>query len=493
MSTDVRELPGARWVTHGTRLLAGLYVWLCAWLALWVLVPALFAPWTPTVVASGSMGPAINRGDVVLVTSADLDDVGAGHVVTFHRDGRPDGELVTHRVYAVDGDGRMTTKGDANATSDSVAIDRDALVGRGRLLVPYVGLPLLWLRESPLVFLAWAVLTAVAVALARAGLPKVDDLVDEDGQPVFAPGEGWWGPLDRVLGILEGPPRPPAGPVRAWTPSVAVTLALVVLVRDWWGLVLAVLTVVGVLLADPRGPHLPVGRLVSAVGSMRDDVGERMLPRVREQGMYAMLPLVAAVGIGMAALPSHATFTDTVAAPGSRIGAGIWECVAPGPESRAVVADGWAGELLPDATNAVGPTLLVDGDRPRTRAYLEVDLAPPIGCALVGAELVLDVAQLTGPPEELRVRAVTSPFDGEAVTWASRPPTGGDHRVSAGPGEVRVDVTALVLAGGHGFELSVLDEDADDDGDDGDVGALRVSSIEGSAPPRLELTWGELP
>ena len=92
-------------------------------------------------------------------------------------------------------DGRLVTKGDANATNDSTTVDITAVHGMGRLLVRFVGLPLLWWQTGQwawlLLFLASILIAARAVSL--------------DGEDDDEPGTD---PPDRDRG--EGPPTPTA-------------------------------------------------------------------------------------------------------------------------------------------------------------------------------------------------------------------------------------------------------------------------------------------
>lgn len=111
--------------------------WSVVWLLMAVLVPSVALGWVPVVVTSGSMGPTIAPGDVVLSDPSAA--VATGDVVTVRR---PRG-LVTHRVVEVGAEG-LRTRGDANRVDDSGWVSTTEVVGRGRLLVPMVGLPLAW-------------------------------------------------------------------------------------------------------------------------------------------------------------------------------------------------------------------------------------------------------------------------------------------------------------------------------------------------------------
>lgn len=151
-----------RWSALGGVLLSALYLWVVLWLLLAVLVPSIGLGWRPVVITSGSMAPLIRPGDVVL--SAEAVAVEPGQVITYEDPAR-DGTLTTHRIVSVDDDGSIRTQGDANPTPDSTVVPPENVLGRGRLLVPLVGLPLLWLSGGAVLFGLWVVVTAVSVAV----------------------------------------------------------------------------------------------------------------------------------------------------------------------------------------------------------------------------------------------------------------------------------------------------------------------------------------
>jgi signal peptidase I len=134
------------------RLIAGLlgrsWLWfLGACLAVSIL--PLLIGWKPFVIITGSMEPGISAGDVVLVSPApDLDEV-VGRVVSFEDPSRP-GHVLTHRVISVNEDGTFVTKGDANPTPDSAPVPPESVLGLGRLLIQFIGLPVVWLKAGNL-------------------------------------------------------------------------------------------------------------------------------------------------------------------------------------------------------------------------------------------------------------------------------------------------------------------------------------------------------
>ncbi|MDH5238617.1 MAG: signal peptidase I, partial [Acidimicrobiia bacterium] len=161
-------------------MLAWVYLYLVALLGAWVLLTIAVTPWQPVVVTSGSMQPTLRAGDVLLTSEHPVELLAQRSIITFESPIEP-GVLITHRVVAVESDGYIT-KGDANPTSDTDRIDPADVRGVGRLVVPLVGLPIVWAQDGNIgALVAWAVLTlaALAVALAGSRATRKLDRVDE--------------------------------------------------------------------------------------------------------------------------------------------------------------------------------------------------------------------------------------------------------------------------------------------------------------------------
>jgi len=92
------------------------------------------------VVLTASMSPAIETGDVVIVSETDPEAVEAGDVITYVRgENEPP---VTHRVVEItteDGQTSYVTQGDANSDPDSGAVPADNLIGAVVLVIPWIG------------------------------------------------------------------------------------------------------------------------------------------------------------------------------------------------------------------------------------------------------------------------------------------------------------------------------------------------------------------
>ena len=124
-------------------------------------------------VDSGSMAPTFNTGALVIdtpVTQATVLQV--GDVVTFHP---TPGYTATHRIVAIGADG-ITTRGDANPSSDVGTIEPGMIAGRVALSVPYGGYVAVFLQHpAGIIALVAVIIGLVVVWEFRNG--------DDDRQP----------------------------------------------------------------------------------------------------------------------------------------------------------------------------------------------------------------------------------------------------------------------------------------------------------------------
>jgi signal peptidase I len=103
------------------------------------------------VIASGSMRPTLQVGDLVLSRSTAPSRLRPGDLVTF-ADPLLGGRSVTHRVVQLARDGdrfAVQTRGDANQVSEHWTVPADGRVGLAVQHVPGPGPWLLWLRRGP--------------------------------------------------------------------------------------------------------------------------------------------------------------------------------------------------------------------------------------------------------------------------------------------------------------------------------------------------------
>ncbi|MEM2971773.1 MAG: signal peptidase I [Candidatus Bathyarchaeia archaeon] len=100
---------------------------------------ALGAEYPALAVASESMLPTLNVGDLIIVQGVDPEQINAkpitGDIIVFKKSNN---DLVVHRAISWDGYS-FTTKGDNNPSPDTEKVDKNAVVGRVIGKIPYVG------------------------------------------------------------------------------------------------------------------------------------------------------------------------------------------------------------------------------------------------------------------------------------------------------------------------------------------------------------------
>jgi signal peptidase I len=129
-------------------------------------------------VRSGSMAPAINVGDVVLITPTDVSTIQVNDVVAFHPPGSS--ILVCHRVVAINADaGYLQTKGDANEDPDWFVVPFQNVVGKVSLDIPYLGYAVSY--QTSVYGIGITIMWA-AIIIFCSELIKKDDNEDKEGE-----------------------------------------------------------------------------------------------------------------------------------------------------------------------------------------------------------------------------------------------------------------------------------------------------------------------
>lgn len=133
--------------------------------------PTLFG-WSAAVVISGSMSPAIEVNDMVIIHSQN--DYTCGDVIMY-KDGD---SLVTHRVEEVTQTGYIT-KGDANNTADP-PVPAELVVGKVALVIPKIG----WLTAALRTPLGMCILVLIGIGLIEAPsiIEKIKKMIAEKGK-----------------------------------------------------------------------------------------------------------------------------------------------------------------------------------------------------------------------------------------------------------------------------------------------------------------------
>jgi len=93
----------------------------------------------PTIIASGSMSPAIETGDIVLLEELPFNEIKEGDIIQYEADGLS----TVHRVYEIkhleNGSTIVITKGDANNKPDVDRIMPEQITGKAVFTVPKLG------------------------------------------------------------------------------------------------------------------------------------------------------------------------------------------------------------------------------------------------------------------------------------------------------------------------------------------------------------------
>jgi len=99
----------------------------------------------PSVIATGSMEPYINVGDVIIVDKSNVDMIIKGDIIQFKREDI----FISHRVIEVlekEGEKLYRTKGDNNSASDLELVYSTQIQGKVVATVPKVGWITLFLK-----------------------------------------------------------------------------------------------------------------------------------------------------------------------------------------------------------------------------------------------------------------------------------------------------------------------------------------------------------
>jgi len=179
-------------------------------LSLFAVTPYVIRGWQSIGIIGNSMSPAIRFGDVVIVSEWDGRRLEEGTVITYRPTGRPP---ITHRVIGVNEDGTYVLLGDANVAKDPKPMHPDQIIGIGRFVVPYVGLPAAWIANRAVVpLLIFVALGALAVFLARYAVDtRYDPWRHQDGREQDDRDDGDAAAADRVTPPPIARPAAPGG------------------------------------------------------------------------------------------------------------------------------------------------------------------------------------------------------------------------------------------------------------------------------------------
>ena len=98
-------------------------------------------------IASGSMTPEIQKGDLVIIDKkVDKNNLKLNQVIAY----KNENSIIVHRIDEIVGSKEQMyyiTKGDANLSPDAILVDKDMIIGIVEMKIPYMGLPTIWIHE----------------------------------------------------------------------------------------------------------------------------------------------------------------------------------------------------------------------------------------------------------------------------------------------------------------------------------------------------------
>jgi signal peptidase I len=103
-------------------------------------------PIKPIAIASGSMIPQINIGDIAIIKKCGPNDIKVGDIIEYKM---PDFTVV-HRVIEIkqeNGKFYFVTKGDNNSSRDKNLVTEEQLIGKCIFKIKYLGYPAIWITD----------------------------------------------------------------------------------------------------------------------------------------------------------------------------------------------------------------------------------------------------------------------------------------------------------------------------------------------------------
>lgn len=250
-----------------------------------------------------------------------------------------------------------------------------------------------------------------------------------------------------------------------------------------------------VVVVDPGGPHLRIGRWHRAVHTRVHRVADHLptaTGRTRLAGI-AVVAVLAVTSVGR----STAAFTATTDTTGNSFSAAATFSVCPGPGTATVLAatDTYVDQNSPTENFSTTKELVVRSKVvENARALLTFDLpAIPDGCTVTDASIQLyTVTSKQGRTYEL-VRTDTA-FATSTVTWETQPSATG----AIATGQSGVNGPTLFSATESVSELYTLGNTGllirDSVEDDGGTSTNKFNSLDGKdepeKQPQLTVSWG---
>ncbi len=123
-----------------------IYVPVIVLLSVIVLLNSGLFTYSSITVATTSMQPKINRGDIIISKKLSKKNIIEVGDVIVYKSGN--NQLIVHRVVKIKDKNHYYTKGDNNNTIDQDIVSKNNVIGKAKVKIPLLGMPTIWIKEA---------------------------------------------------------------------------------------------------------------------------------------------------------------------------------------------------------------------------------------------------------------------------------------------------------------------------------------------------------
>ena len=118
-------------------------------------------------VMTGSMEPAYQVGDIIVIKKTNENELQVKDVITFiSTDEELNGQPITHRIIDIteeNGQKKFGTKGDNNQIADETPVTSDRILGKVQLRIPFVGRAVNFMQTNRIAFFLIVILPMLVI------------------------------------------------------------------------------------------------------------------------------------------------------------------------------------------------------------------------------------------------------------------------------------------------------------------------------------------
>ncbi len=122
-------------------------------------------------VVSPSMEPTIMVNDCIIVKDFEYDDLEVGDIIVYYND--QEKINVVHRIYSINEDSTIVTKGDNNHSVDTIPVSKDNYIGKVVKYGPFLGLGKITTNFKNLIFFLIVVLFLYIIVYEMINIIKI--------------------------------------------------------------------------------------------------------------------------------------------------------------------------------------------------------------------------------------------------------------------------------------------------------------------------------